>query len=246
MRKDHCMCSTCLRSGWRGIWDNGRKLIKLIDAFTIWPITSVDGKQTRHLPGNHLLPRLKRVWEYVRLQAHMHVEPSSNIGAHCLQLKLGSLADERFNNRCNHGRLRAAPPDDPECSQTCCHVGCDKRSSRHCRHCETSFCKQCLAKNICTAEHLPKDFPSNFVCTSCSPSVEAQFHQEGGCATCDETHHFKLDVMKVARATEDKDVIGRAMALCESIDTMIAHAARMVNQVTHAILTLTIAHLHLP
>ena len=61
--------------------------------------------------------------------------------------------------------------------------------------------------------------------------MEAETHKEGWCATCDEIHYFKLDVMKAALHTGDKDIIGRAEGLCESIDTMLAHAARMVNQV---------------
>ena len=232
MRKDHCMCSTCLRSGWRGVWDNGRKLIKMLDSCPHWPIiTEEDGTQTRHLPGKHLTPRLKRLWEFLRLQVHMHVESSSDIGAHCMQLKLGSLAEPRFNNSCNHGHFDSGPPNVAGISTRCCQEGCNKRSQHHCRHCVTSFCRQCLSRSICTAEELPSDFPQQFVCPKCSPAVERKHHQEGGCATCDEVHYFKLDLTKVARSTGDKDIIGRAEGVCEAIDTMVAHAARMVNQV---------------
>ena len=35
----------------------------------------------------------------------------------------------------------------------------------------------------------------------------------------------------MARSTGDKDIIGRAEGVCEAIDTMVSHAARMVNQV---------------
>ena len=45
-----------------------------------------------------------------------------------------------------------------------------------------------------------------------------------------QVHNFKLDVMKVSRATCDEDIIGRANDLCHSIDIMFAHSARMVNQ----------------
>ena len=45
-RKDHCMCKICLRSGWRGIWDKGRKLIKDMTAKACWPVsTRSDGTQ---------------------------------------------------------------------------------------------------------------------------------------------------------------------------------------------------------
>ena len=45
-RKDHCMCTTCLRSGWRGIFEEGKKVIIMLDALGIWPKTvNTDGKQ---------------------------------------------------------------------------------------------------------------------------------------------------------------------------------------------------------
>ena len=197
------MCTTCLRSGWRGIWENGRKLLKLIDACSMWEVsTDKQGQQTRHVPGKHLRPRLKRLWDFVRLQVHLHVEPASNIGAHCLQLKLGSLADERFNVRCDHGEQYQPPPSpEPACAETCCSDTCSKRPSHHCRTCATSFCKAHLRDNICGAEFVPSTFGAEFVCKQCSPRVEATTHREGGCATCDEVHYFKLDVMKVAAHT---------------------------------------------
>ena len=58
-RKDHCMCKTCLRSGWRGIWERGRKLLKSLNAHKCWPRTeTVDGEQEVHRP--QLDSRLKR------------------------------------------------------------------------------------------------------------------------------------------------------------------------------------------
>ena len=43
-------------------------------------------------------------------------------------------------------------------------------------------------------------------------------------------HFFKLDLLKCANATNNKDILGRARSVCESIDTMIGHTARLVNQ----------------
>ena len=58
-RKDHCMCKTCLRSGWRGIWEKGRKLLRYLNAHKCWPRTeTVDGDQEVHRP--QLESRLKR------------------------------------------------------------------------------------------------------------------------------------------------------------------------------------------
>jgi hypothetical protein len=38
-KKDHCMCSTCLKAGWRGIDERGHVLLKLMDSWTCWPRT---------------------------------------------------------------------------------------------------------------------------------------------------------------------------------------------------------------
>ena len=149
MRKDHCMCTTCLRSGWRGIWDNGRKLIKKIDTSHQWEVTKeANGDTQHHAPGKHLTPRLKRLWDYLRLQLHLHVEPTSDIGHHCLNLKLGSLAEPRFNTCCEHHDCGPPPPTVSKTSNQCSGENCADKSQHHCKHCSTSFCKTHLVENI--------------------------------------------------------------------------------------------------
>ena len=94
------------------------------------------------------------------------MEPTSDIGAHCLNLKLGSLAEERFNNRCQHGEvLQPPPPVDDSTSEEC--LRCQKTSQHHCTYCDTSFCKEHLAANVCRAGELPKKFGPAVVCTGC-------------------------------------------------------------------------------
>ena len=89
------MCTTCLRAGWRGINDNGKKLISQLDAMGIWP--------RGRTPGSvHLRTRLKRLWDFIRLQLHLHFEEQSDTAAHCLRLHLGSIAEPRFNSVCTH------------------------------------------------------------------------------------------------------------------------------------------------
>lgn len=47
-RKDHCMCTTCLRSGWRGVFENGKTIIDKMDGLCTWPVTkNADGEQVR-------------------------------------------------------------------------------------------------------------------------------------------------------------------------------------------------------
>ena len=73
---------SCLRSGWKGIWEKGKKVIGMLDKLTIWPVTIKDGKQKKHVPGSrdgsNLLSRLKRLWDFVVSVAHAleYAEPS--------------------------------------------------------------------------------------------------------------------------------------------------------------------------
>ena len=61
-RKDHCMCTTCLRNGWRGIMDKGKKVISMLDALDIWPVTVEDGEEVKQGPVRlGLCDRLKRL-----------------------------------------------------------------------------------------------------------------------------------------------------------------------------------------
>ena len=281
-RKDHCMCTCCLRSGWRGILDNGNKVINAMD-------TSLHA-------GLGLSARLKRLWNFIRLQLHLHFEEESGIGAHCTRLHLGSLAEPRFNEPCVHkhphptehpiprevrlqqpqhlgkclqhvsirsqlGQLLghnariamsstctqyrrdwsqeweesawygATPP--PKCltrEKICCNDTCSKRSSCHCDHCDKSLCRDHCEEELCSAEKMHTTFGTNFVCTACAPKVDSCQHVSTGCATCDEIHYFKLDLMKCANASGVEEIIGRAKDVCRSIDTMVGHTARISNQ----------------
>ena len=73
---------SCLRSGWKGIWEKGEKVIGMLDKLTIWPVTIKDGKQKKHVPGSkdgsNLLFCLKRLWDFVVSVAHAleYAEPS--------------------------------------------------------------------------------------------------------------------------------------------------------------------------
>ena len=282
-RKDHCMCTTCLRSGWRGILDNGNKVINAMDRLD----TSF---------GIGLSARLKRLWNFIRLQLHLHFEDQSGIAAHCTRLHLGSLAEPRFDEPCihKHPNPKEHPPprevrlDQPQqlgkclhheiirtrlgqllgpnarivmsstCTQfrqqwsqkwaesvwfgatpppkcgtregVCCNDTCGKRASCHCNHCDKSLCREHCEEELCSAENMPKTFGSNFVCTGCAPKVDSCQHDSTGCATCDEIHYFKLDLVKCANATGDQQIIGRAKDVCHAIDTMVGHTARITNQ----------------
>ena len=157
------------------------------------------------------------------------------MAAHCLRLHLGSLAEPRFNKHCEHGHPNSKdspslPPIEPTVSTTCCGTGCTKRPVAHCKHCVTSLCKDHLEAHLCTAEYLPQKHSESFICRSCAPKVDACKHNPAGCATCNEMHFFKLDLLKCANAANNEDILGRARSVCESIDTMIGHTARLVNQ----------------
>jgi hypothetical protein len=235
-RKDHCMCKTCLRSGWRGIWDKGRALLKKMDAKSCWPVTTKpDGKQHVHKP--QLATRLKRVWNFLRLQLRLHYKEESSTAAHCLRMNLGSVGDPRLNEPCEHDHPDPTtrpelPPKETAKSTTCSEPGCTKRPSSHCRHCRVSFCRKHLEANLCRSEHLPpaKILGDDFVCPTCQPRVDAHKHTRDGCATCDEVQFFKEDLLLCAERTKCSELLGQAKLVCECIDTMVAHTARIVNQ----------------
>ena len=49
-----------------------------------------------------LSSRLKRLWDFIRLQLHMHFEEQSPVAAHCMRMHLGSIAEPRYNQNCTH------------------------------------------------------------------------------------------------------------------------------------------------
>ena len=83
------------------------------------------------------------------------------------------------------------PPTCGSRSDVCCSGGCKKTPTCHCKHCETSFCREHCAKELCTAEYMPKSFGADFICTSCAPKVDSCLHSSEGCATCSEIYYFK-------------------------------------------------------
>ena len=49
-----------------------------------------------------------------------------------------------------------------------------------------------------------------------------------GCATCDELEYFRQDLLKCATATGCSQIMGQARAVCESIQIMAGHTARII------------------
>ena len=235
-RKDHCMCTTCLRSGWRGIWDKGRALLKRMNAKSCWPVTK--GKDSQdEVHGPQLDARLKRLWDFIRLQLRRHYKEQSSTAAHCLRLNLGSIADERLNESCTHNHPNPhaqpdLPPLEPRTSSICSEPGCTKRPGSHCKYCRVSLCRKHLQTKLCKSENLPPadEMGDEFVCPTCQPLVDACKHTSEGCATCDEVQFFKEDLILCAEKTKCPEIVGQARHVCQSIDTMVAHTARIVNQ----------------
>ena len=260
------MCSTCLRSGWRGILEEGKKVISMLDKLNIWPVYG-DAKSTPGKAG--LSTRLKRLFDFIRLQLHLHFEEQSGIASHCLRLHLGSLAEPRFNTPCTHKHpspklhkpgtayattkqcrqriyenktIRAkvgiflggddrvkfsstctqhrrnwsqewpeskwygesGPPLHEERAGMCTTSGCEKKATCHCVHCESSYCRPHCAAVLETSEKMPPTFGQRHVCPKCSPRVESVNHDAKGCATCEEIHFFKHDLMKCVEQSKDE------------------------------------------
>ena len=201
-----------------------------------WPVTTrSDGTQRVHGPELHT--RLKNVWDFVRLQLRLHFKDQSTTAAHCLRLNLGSLADPRLNQPCTHDhpdptRRPDMPRTETRTSSTCSESGCKKRPASHCKHCRVSFCRAHLESTLCTSECLPPAsvLGDEFVCQRCQPLRDACKHSAEGCATCDELEFFKQDLLHCARHTKCPDILEQAKSVCESIDLMVGHTARIVNQ----------------
>ena len=122
------------------------------------------------------------------------------------------------------------PPTCPTTSEVCCKPTCKKRSSCHCDYCDTSFCREHCAESVCTAEHMPATFGNNFVCPKCAPKVDSCQHTNSGCATCEEVEFFKLDLIQCLNNCDDEELVAQAHQVCENIDIMVGHIARVTNQ----------------
>ena len=231
------MCKTCLRSGWRGIWDKGRKLLKAMTAKPCW-VTTTRSDGTQHVHKPDLKDRLKKLWDFLRLQHRLHLEEESCTAAHCLRMNLGSLGDTRLDEPCTHdhphptSRPEKPTPVDHTATDTCSQPDCKRKASAKCKYCRVSLCRDHLETNLCTSECLPpaKVMGKEFVCPTCRPLVDAYRHTKEGCATCNEVEFFKEDLLLCARRTKCPDLIGQAKSVCESIDIMVGHNARIVNQ----------------
>ena len=125
------MCTNCLRHGWRGIDRRGQELISLLDSLNIWPKSVLgDGSIEVHSPGKKsggdMVNRLNRLWNFIRLELPQHFKLHSSVGAHCLSLRLGSLANTKMNSHCTHGRgdgtVVQMPSPHTECDSVCHHV----------------------------------------------------------------------------------------------------------------------------
>lgn len=227
------MCKTCLREGWRAIWDKGRKLLEAMEGKPCWHTTTyADGTQQVH--GPQLKTRLKNLWDFLRLQHRLHLSEESSTAAHCLRMSLGSLADSRLDEPCRHPhseptRCPPIPALDPKCTEKCAESGCKTRAAANCKYCPVSWCRPHLENKLCRSEHLPAA-TSEFVCPQCRPKIDAHRHSKEGCATCNEIEFFKEDLVLCARRTKCADLISKALNLCDAIDTIVGHNARIVNQ----------------
>jgi len=122
------MCTSCLRHGWRGIKERGAAFLDLLDATNVWPRSTKGNSEEIHLPGSpagaDLKRRLQRLWKFIRLELPQHFQFLSGVGAHCLNLRLGSLADDRLNTPCTHGRSDGQTVEGPALypeSDSICH-----------------------------------------------------------------------------------------------------------------------------
>ena len=81
-----------------------------------------DGETEQHLPstraGAGLLPRLEKLWEFIRLRLQRHLSKQSGVGPHCLNLLLGSRGEPRLNATCSHAHPTPRVPATLDGEQT--------------------------------------------------------------------------------------------------------------------------------
>jgi hypothetical protein len=199
-----------------GILDRGNALIERLDMLPCWVAEKEPGSEG----GADLSNRLQELWAFLRLRLGRHVSVTSGVGQHCLQCRLGSCADARLNNVCEHprkdGALVTPPPEDNAVDPKCGAEGCDvsgaatrgkgvKPSWRSCAYCPTSFCRKHLKEHLTTNEAelgpelrqtVQEGGARTFVCVDCQSKVDECSHSRAGCASCEETSNFQLDLRK--------------------------------------------------
>ena len=155
---------------------------------------------------------------------------------------LSSVVDTRLDEKCTHEhpnqRSTATPLSDPPQKNTqdkskpkCSESNCKKNASLQCKHCSICYCRGHLESNLCTSECLPPaDLLKEFICQDCRSKYDERRHSSAGCATCEEIQFFKKDLMWCAERTKSEELVGQAQAVCESIDIIVGHTARIVNQ----------------
>ena len=170
-RKDHCMCTDCLRRGWEGISERGAECVKLMAGLPVWGHADNSPLGTVDMKG-----RLDNLWTFLRLRFARHVAVEDGIGSHCLSLLLGSRADERLDHPCAHmnerGVVGADLPlnssTDPDCqAKGCLKTGLAKGSQtrivdswRSCRHCPVAYCLPHLKKHLMQNERVRTHTPT--------------------------------------------------------------------------------------
>ena len=148
------MCTDCLRVGWQGVFKRGKEVIAIMDALPCWAATP--GSNT----GANMVKRLEDLWNFLRLRlprhlttqdsvrtlhtftppthTHVHLQRADHlctlrqIGAHCMQCRLGSIGNDRLNTACTHGRGDGVVVGEPAEDRTtfpgapCATPGCTK------------------------------------------------------------------------------------------------------------------------
>ena len=194
-KKDHCMCTDCLRyvgvharflstltrmcrRGWEGISERGAALVRLMGGLPVWG--TAEGKVD-------MKARLDNLWTFLRLRLARHVSADDGVGSHCLQLLLGSRADERLDQPCTHERtqgevgpaLPLCPDTDPDCqAHGCTKTGLAKGSTtrildgwRSCHHCRVSYCLPHLKKHLMHNEQVGTTHAHTRSRTQCTPAT---------------------------------------------------------------------------
>ena len=257
-KPEECACQQCVAKGWEGISKLGLKVLREIDALSIWFVDKKKGVRSKPSSpqphGSDLKKRLLKLWDFLRVRLGSHMTKQSPVATHCLTWLLSSRSDSRLASICTHGCSHSEEESLREyCGaydQVCCNPKCGKdgtvargkklsKAFYACKYCSKISCPKCIRTEWGQSEHLglKERAQRMFVCRSCSSILARKMHRMS-CAECNEVAFFQTDIRRCLHLVQESDADPKAKIrikimvnrLCRNINLYIGHVAREKNQ----------------
>ena len=96
-KPEECACQQCVAKGWEGISKLGLKVLREIDALSIWFVDKKKGVRSKPSSpqphGSDLKKRLLKLWDFLRVRLGSHMTKQSPVATHCLTWLLSSRTE---------------------------------------------------------------------------------------------------------------------------------------------------------